>query len=279
MKLKIKKLFFTMFLCFLFIPTFQSVSAMENNNNNNNNNYNILIIGRVQLKNEILARNIGAYLQSAINNRNNKDLFHILKDIEDNDIPTVFPERFPFERCIAALLARRTNNWPLEDEFVEEQISVNCKKFRYTFAYPYNGEDYNINVNIYIVSPIDLNATNEINFLQTVNIHDVAICLQSEDLGFVHRYVNYVTAHVLNHFDNLRLIVPIGELIYCKFRNEIRSIKNLNSIPRVMSMNIDIFRDILDGSILESEYELHGITGYIREIFINLSDLFNMIRR
>ena len=31
MKLKIKKLFFTMFLCFLFVPMFQNANAMANN--------------------------------------------------------------------------------------------------------------------------------------------------------------------------------------------------------------------------------------------------------
>ena len=270
MKLKIKKLFFTMFLCFLFIPTIQSVSAMANNNNNNNNNgYNILIIGGVQLKNEYLARNIGAYLQSAIKNKDSVNGKII------NKLDTL--ERFPFEKCIATLLARRTTNWPLEDEFIEEQIGVNCKKFTYMINYTYNNKNYNINVNIYIVSPMDLNAINEIDFLQAVDIRGVAICLQNEDLELVNRYVDYVRANVRNKFDDLRLIVPVGITIYCDFRRKIRSLEHLEFNTRIMNIDIDVTKEMLGEGVLECEYDLNGITGYIREIFIKLSDVFNMV--
>ena len=44
-----------------------------------------------------------------------------------------------------------------------------------------------------------------------------------------------------------------------------------------MNIDIDITKEMLGEGVSESEYDLNGITGYIRDIFIKLSDVFNMV--
>lgn len=269
MKLKIKKLFFTMFLCFLFVPMFQNANAMANNDDILD--YNIIIMGEVNIENEVLARNIGAYIQSVIY-KSNENI-----DINRNRNT----ERFPFEKCIDILRQRMENPLQLRSYFIEINLDDinNIKKLIYPIHYEYEGKIYNININIYTI-PLDIfNAPNELNVIQNIPIHDTAICLKVEDIIFVRRYMNYIREHVRNNLNNLRLIVPVGAWIYCGFRRQVRLLKPLEFNTRIMNIDIDATKEVLGEGVSECSYDSNGITGYIRDIFIKLSDVFNMINR